>query len=316
MTGLLHKYYLDQDINPLEAPNRPPVKNVYCLYGINEKTELSYQYRIVDEAFRLKKIIWEDNGGEVYSTTALLNRKDPLLTSTWGKSGDGTVTYNSLNWCQAWHTGDVELTDFPTVVDTSSRLQGLQHLLGIEKLIYGKYRYDSSSQEGNKTLHTSVIELERQNHRDIIRSASLIELLKEELDPRTDVEFIPFQEVEMFPARVEDLDRHSTEQVEQMIEILKKELEKRKSKHQADANEAQEQIDRGMEQREKDATSASIEDEIEGEELVAFVSSSGDVEEVRVLRGKNISGEEENLDDVRDDDEGSEFRTKEQGGIL
>jgi len=68
----------------------------------------------------------------------------------------------------------------------------LQQMLGIEKLIYGKYRYDSSTEVNGKTLRTTVVELEHQNHRDIIRSPSLIELLKEDLDPRTEVTYSPF----------------------------------------------------------------------------------------------------------------------------
>ena len=88
---------------------------------INQKTEIGYHYRIVDEAFRVKKSIWEDAGGQIYSTTALLKRRKDLKTSKWGKSGDGTVSYNSLNWCQTWHTNEPIIYEKTTIVDTSSR---------------------------------------------------------------------------------------------------------------------------------------------------------------------------------------------------
>jgi hypothetical protein len=233
MSHILDKYYYKQAINPLASPpRRPPVKHVYCVYGINEKTEIAYRYRIVDEAFRIKKIIWEDQGGEVYSTTALLNRKKVISRSVWGKSGDGSVSYNSLNWCQAWHVSDVRLTEVPTKVDTSSRLQGLQQMLGLQKLVYGKYRYDSSANVGGRTFHTSVIELEHQNHRDIIRSKGLIDLLKQELDPRTQVEYSPFEGEDDFDMK--NLERKATKELEEMAELLRNELSRRKRKVERD----------------------------------------------------------------------------------
>lgn len=344
MNRILLKYYLQQDINPLIPPKRPPVKNVYCLYGINEKTEIGYQYRIVDEAFRLKKTVWEDDGGEIYSTTALRNRKENLGQSSWGKSGDGTVTYNSLNWCQAWHTSDVEITEVPTVVDTSSRLQGLQHLLGIEKLIYGKYRFDSTSEVDGRTLHTSVIEIEHQNHRDIIRSPNLIKLLKEELDPRTNIKFIPF-EGELYPMNVKDFGSFSNDDISDMIKILSNELKEREryanshsNHHQHDSHKSnnnnkdiEEEITSVSEEnRDSDTVAHSydkeehVTDETLGiDDIVSFeMDQDGgriwdrEREDLELL-GENETGEQEEfLDDVRDDDEGSEFRSKEQGGIM
>ena len=317
MAWILDKYYKNATLNPLErAPPRPPINNVYCVYGINAPTELGYQYRVIDNSFRLKKTIWEDSGGEIYSTTALLKRKKNIAMSEWGKSGDGTITYNSLSWGQTWHHGDVNVTHIPTVVDTSSRVQGLLELLGMEKLIYGKTRYDSAAVVDGRELKTTVIEIEKLTHRDIIRSQSFLDLLEEELDPRTNIPYIPFKSTNP-NFKLKDL---SSRTLEQLFEELTKELEIRKSEP------AQENSEPGEIQEPIPIKDVRItkKDPFESEKLMGEINDDRIVcnnpfEDREVdgwLVGNNTEHDAEEVEFPRDDDEGSEFRTKAQGGIL
>ena len=195
MEQMLNEYYRKQEINPLKPPERPPIDNVYCIYGVNQPTEVGFHYKIIDETFRLKKSILEENG-LIYSQTALLSRKTFLHYSNRNFSGDGTVPYNSLNWCKEWHSNEnISHSETPTTVDQTSRLKGLLKMLGIEKLNYGIYRSDSfSKSENNRTKQTTVIELERMNHRDIIRSSKLLQIIKNELKERINVPFTPFNQ--------------------------------------------------------------------------------------------------------------------------
>lgn len=193
--------------------------------GINEPTEIGFHYKIYDDTFRLKKSIIEQDGGEIYSLTALLSRKSFLQsTSHFNISGDGTVPYYSLSWCKEWQhdlineddeppiecidadcsnvknratsiTKYIKNTIIPTTVDETSRLKGLLKMLGMEKLNYGMQRSDSTITYPNgRSLKTSVIELEHINHRDIIRHQKLLEIIKSELKNRDQgVPFYPFE---------------------------------------------------------------------------------------------------------------------------
>lgn len=311
MGTIIDKYYNNETLNPLRPPERPPLQNVYCIYGINERTEIAYQYRIVDEAFRLKKSIWEDKGGEIYSTTALLNRRENLPPSVFSKSGDGTVSYNSLNWCQTWHVGEVIQSGKNTSVDTSSRVSGLKTLLGLETLIYGENRYDSEGIVDGKQLKTSVIEFERQNHRDIIRSGGLIELLKTELAPRTAVEYRPFKKTN---PTVENIKSKTDEEIKNMINELQYELNRRENNESSNSEKDVETFGRTDDSQELENMNYNEKD---NQELMKNVEDIKEIDDnIEVLRGNNIEGRTDEVEDIRDDDEGSEFKTKSQGGIL
>jgi len=374
---MLRKYYAEAEINPIaEPPPRPPVKNIFAIYGVNEKTELAFDYRQMDEGFRLKKMIWEDSGGEVYSTTSILNKKESISRSPSGKSGDGTVTYNSLAWSHTWHVSNVTTTLLPTLVDMSPRLQGLRRMLGLQRIIYGGERYDSfgpipeGGSEHDRT-HTSVLEFERINHRDVIMSPKLIDLLISELANRTDIPYVPWKQ-SVAPAantQLSDMEERllKSEREREGLEARIRELEGRIAREntskggqgtalengRGEEKERQKTVavDVGMsgdalpavgdhllatEEQMRDEPLARVEAdereaETEGEGGSAIVTAGetegetegeaeGEAEEDGGDAGKLVGSNKERstleVEDIRDDDEGTEFRKKKDGGVL
>lgn len=340
---MLRKYYAEEELNPIAVPPpRPPVQNIYAVYGVNEKTELAFDYRQMDEGFRLKKMIWEDSGGEVYSTTSILNKKESISRSEAGKSGDGTVTYNSLAWSHTWHVGNVTTTHLPTLVDMSPRLQGLRRMLGMQRIIYGGERFDSfgpipeGATEADRT-HTAVLEFEKINHRDAIMSPKLIELLISELANRTEIPYTPWnagsddagaerekQKLEERLAKAEEEKRDLTER----LLLLEAQL---KAQENAAERPEEEEVTRGEEEAHIHKKKSG--EKVEEPMIALGVGSDGSVEyfgdiagseegeqeevtENRLLVGSNKEGSTLEVEDIRDDDEGTEFRKKSDGGVL
>jgi hypothetical protein len=92
------------------------------------------------------------------------------------------VPYTSLSWCHTWHVGDVKTDEVATKQDRSSRIGGLLDMLGMRGLVYGEQRFVSAGKDSTGRMrHTSVMEYERVNHRDIIRHEKLRTLVATEL---------------------------------------------------------------------------------------------------------------------------------------
>ena len=126
----------------MHPPKRPPLRNVYCIYGINEPTEIGYHYKATEDGPVLKKWLWEGDGGELYSTSFTAIKSQSLGFSEFLKSGDGSVPYTSLSWCNAWHLGEPEITHTQTTFeDGNTRLPLFRRMIGTQTQVFGQGRY-------------------------------------------------------------------------------------------------------------------------------------------------------------------------------
>jgi len=101
-----------------------------------------------------------------------------LGKSANNKSGDGSVPYSSLSWCNTWHA---DYTKVKVANDSQEN-----NNLSWAKIIAPAtdafiYRYESNHKVGNITRKTVVVEFDNVNHRNIIKSAQFISLLVKEL---------------------------------------------------------------------------------------------------------------------------------------
>jgi len=111
----LIKYYLEDPVlNPLTPWSRPPIRNVYCMYGVDMKTEVGYHFTPSGKSYPdnwiITDIVYETEGGN------LQTRSGKKVNGTSGPvSGDVTVPYNSLSFCKTWLGPRVNITRTPQV---------------------------------------------------------------------------------------------------------------------------------------------------------------------------------------------------------
>ncbi|XP_072968615.1 phospholipid--sterol O-acyltransferase [Typha angustifolia] len=179
---ILEKYYQgDPVLNPLTAWDRPPLKNIFCIYGIDSKTEVGYYFAPSGKPFPdnwiITDVIYESEG-------TLLSRSGNSVTGNPGaSSGDGTVAYNSLSWCKTWLGPKVNITRAPQSEHDGSDVQislNVEHhhdtdilpnMTRAPRVKYITYYEDSESIPGRRT---AVWELDKGNHRNIVRSPVLM----------------------------------------------------------------------------------------------------------------------------------------------
>uniref|UniRef100_J3LIA1 Phospholipid--sterol O-acyltransferase n=1 Tax=Oryza brachyantha TaxID=4533 RepID=J3LIA1_ORYBR len=167
--GLLHqleKYYQgDPVLNPLTPWERPPIKNVFCIYGIDSKTEVGYYFapsgKPYPDNWIITDILYEFEG-------SLLSRQ---------------VSYNSLSWCKNWLGPKVNITRAPQAEHDGSDLQTrmnvnhheghgiLPNMTRTPHVKYITYFEDAESIPG---WRTAVWELDKANHRNIVRMPVLM----------------------------------------------------------------------------------------------------------------------------------------------
>ncbi|PIA45483.1 hypothetical protein AQUCO_01700779v1 [Aquilegia coerulea] len=104
-------YHDDAVLNPLTPWDRPPLKNIFCIYGIDSKTEVGYYFapsgKPYPDNWIITDIVYENEG-------ALFSRSGNLVNGNPGaSSGDETVPYNSLSWCKTWLGSKVNITRAP-----------------------------------------------------------------------------------------------------------------------------------------------------------------------------------------------------------
>ncbi|KAJ7543177.1 hypothetical protein O6H91_09G028100 [Diphasiastrum complanatum] len=186
----LKKYYLDDPVlNPLTPWERPPIKNVYCMYGVNLKTEVGYQFapsgKPYPDNWILTDITYETEGG------FLTSRSGATVTGNPGPvSGDTSVPYHSLSWCKTWLGSHVNITRIPQGAHDGDVQEDInfEHESGNDiipnmsrdsKFKYVTFYEDGISIPGKKT---AVWELDKVDHRNLVRSPVLLrELLLETL---------------------------------------------------------------------------------------------------------------------------------------
>ncbi|KAK3159437.1 hypothetical protein QOZ80_2AG0150090 [Eleusine coracana subsp. coracana] len=178
----LEKYYQgDPVLNPLTPWERPPIKNVFCIYGIDLKTEVGYYFapsgKPYPDNWIITDIIYEFEG-------SLLSRSGNSVSGKPNNiSGDGTVSYNSLSWCKNWLGPKVNITRAPQAEHDGSDLQtrvNIEHHRGQDILPnmtraphvkYITYYEDAESIPG---WRTAVWEVDKANHRNIVRMPVLM----------------------------------------------------------------------------------------------------------------------------------------------
>ncbi|CAI8614368.1 unnamed protein product [Vicia faba] len=178
----LEKSYLgDPVLNPLTPWDRPPLKNVFCIYGSNSKTKVGYYFapsgKPYPDNWIITDVVYEYEG-------TLVSRSGNLVEGNPGAiSGDETVPYNSLSWCKNWLGPKVNITRAPQSEHDGSDVQidlNVEHHYGEDivpnmtrfpRVKYITYYEDSESLPGKRT---AVWELDKANHRNIVRSSVLM----------------------------------------------------------------------------------------------------------------------------------------------
>lgn len=174
-------YHRDPVLNPLTPWDRPPLKNIFCIYGIDMKTEVGYYFapsgKPYPDNWIITDVIYEIEG-------SLVSRSGNLVEGNPGAfSGDETVPYNSLSWCKNWLGPRVNITRAPQSEHDGSDVQvhlNVEHqpeadiladMTKSPRVKYITYFEDSESLPGKRT---AVWELDKTNHRNIVRSPVLM----------------------------------------------------------------------------------------------------------------------------------------------
>ncbi|GAB4841049.1 hypothetical protein Ancab_021795 [Ancistrocladus abbreviatus] len=178
---LKKSYHEDEVLNPLTPWERPPLKNVFCIYGIDSKTEVGYYFapsgKPYPDNWIITDIIYEIEGS-LYSRSGDLVKGNPGTAS-----GDETVPYHSLSWCKNWLGPKVNITRAPQSEHDGSDVQvklNVMHDREVDivpnmtreaRVKYITYYEDSESTPGRRT---AVWEIDKANHRNIVRSSILM----------------------------------------------------------------------------------------------------------------------------------------------
>ncbi|WCJ38267.1 phospholipid sterol acyl transferase 1 [Euphorbia peplus] len=198
---LQKSYHGDPVLNPLTPWERPPIKNVFCIYGIDMKTEVGYYFapsgKPYPDNWIMTDIIYEFEG-------SLISRSGNIVEGNPGAaSGDETVPYNSLSLCKNWLGPRVNITRAPQSEHDGSDVQvelNVEHqhdadivpkMTRSPKVNYITYYEDSESDPGRRT---AVWELDKANHRHIVRTQVLMRELWlqmwHDIQPNTKSKFV------------------------------------------------------------------------------------------------------------------------------
>ncbi|XP_051141912.1 phospholipid--sterol O-acyltransferase isoform X1 [Andrographis paniculata] len=181
MHQLEESYHNDPVLNPLTPWERPPLKNIFCIYGIDSKTEVGYYFapsgKPYPDNWIITDVIYEMEGS-LYSRSGDLVEGNPGPTS-----GDETVPYHSLSWCKNWLGSEVNITRAPQSEHDGSDVQVqldverqpdmdiISNMKKSPRVKYITYYEDSKTLPGKRT---AVWELDKANHRNIVRSSVLM----------------------------------------------------------------------------------------------------------------------------------------------
>ncbi|KAF6156226.1 hypothetical protein GIB67_030229 [Kingdonia uniflora] len=184
-------YHGDPVLDPLTPWDRPPLKNIFCIYGIDLKTEAGYYFapsgKPYPDNWIITDIIYEVEGAlfsRQVSSLLFLRKSGNLVSGNPGAaSGDDTVTYNSLSWCKTWLGPKVNVTRAPQSEHDGSDVQvhlNVEHhededivpnMTRASRVKYITYYEDSESIPRKRT---AVWELDKASHRNIVRSPVLM----------------------------------------------------------------------------------------------------------------------------------------------
>ncbi|XP_020531050.1 phospholipid--sterol O-acyltransferase isoform X1 [Amborella trichopoda] len=173
-------YHDDPVLNPLTPWDRPPLKNIFCIYGVDMKTEVGYHFAPSGKPYPDNWIVTD----VIYEFEQALNsRSGNSVNGNHGHtSGDETVPYHSLSWCKTWLGNRVNVTRSPQSehegLDVQVHLNVGHHgrdivpnMTRAQRVKYITYYEDGESIPGRRT---AVWELDKVNHRNIVRSPVLM----------------------------------------------------------------------------------------------------------------------------------------------
>ncbi|CAM8933296.1 unnamed protein product [Rhodiola kirilowii] len=174
-------YHGDPVLNPFTPWDRPPLKNIFCIYGIDSRTEVGYYFapsgKPYPDNWIITDVIYEVEGS-LFSRSGDQVEGNPGVTS-----GDETVPYHSLSWCKNWLGPKVNITRTPQAEHDGSDVQvhlNVEHrheedivpnMTKSPRVKYITYYEDSESIPGKRT---AVWEIDKANHRNIVRSSVLM----------------------------------------------------------------------------------------------------------------------------------------------
>ncbi|CAN0885819.1 Phospholipid--sterol O-acyltransferase [Linum grandiflorum] len=183
---LQKSYHGDPVVNPLTPWDRPPIKNIFCIYGVDSKTEVGYYFapsgKPYPDNWIITDVIYEIEGS-LYTRQVLLLSGNLVEGNPGATSGDETVPYNSLSLCKSWLGSKVNITRAPQAEHDGSDVQielNVDHhpeedivpnMTRSPRVKYITYYEDSESLAGKRT---AVWELDKANHRNIVRSPVLM----------------------------------------------------------------------------------------------------------------------------------------------
>jgi hypothetical protein len=101
----LIKYYLEDPIlNPLTPWTRPPIQNVYCVYGLDLKTEIGYHFapsgKPYPDNWVISDIFFENEGGTLQSRLVRGESQWYFKSSQWRYLG---MIFAVLGNYQVWY---------------------------------------------------------------------------------------------------------------------------------------------------------------------------------------------------------------------
>mmetsp|Transcript_1879 Transcript_1879/g.2953 ORF Transcript_1879/g.2953 Transcript_1879/m.2953 type:complete len:727 (-) Transcript_1879:341-2521(-) len=185
-------YESDPVMDFMDSWKRPDVQNVYCVYGVNRKTPVSFQFSFPDNGYEhdwdTVMTIYEE-GKRVYADDGSpVEVKEPQSHS---KSGDGTVSYFSLSWCHTWMQERINITRVPqkAFYETDDLVElrdaTIEDYVKLETTGDTGYNtfFEERHQEKGKfgVSSTAVWELDNVDHRAVIFEPVFLEQMSHQL---------------------------------------------------------------------------------------------------------------------------------------
>ncbi|CAI0434562.1 unnamed protein product [Linum tenue] len=124
---LQKSYHGDPVLNPLTPWERPPIKNIFCIYGVDLKTEVGYYFapsgKPYPDNWIITDVVYEIEGSLYTRQVSQLLSGNLVEGNPGATSGDETVPYNSLSLCKSWLGPKVNITRAPQAEHDGSDVQ-------------------------------------------------------------------------------------------------------------------------------------------------------------------------------------------------
>nr|POE98152.1 phospholipid--sterol o-acyltransferase [Quercus suber] len=169
----LEKYHSDPVLNPLTPWDRPPIKNVFCIYGLDSKTEVGYYFapsgKPYPDNWIITDVIFEVEG-------SLFSRSGDLVEGNPG-AASGDDTDSCLSRLEIMHEGYLWPEHDGSDVQVELNVEHhhgediIPNMTRSPRVKYITFYEDSESIPGKRT---AVWELDKASHRNIVRHPVLM----------------------------------------------------------------------------------------------------------------------------------------------